>query len=592
MMTSKNVVLGPVVFLALVCSCTGRIFPAPDVVDAWTEDSDGEAEDGGIAEGKDDPLMDAGDNAADIDDGEDLEHEADAGADEHDQQIDGSDGASGIDDAGSQEELPPEHDRYEPIEITLFSTKNYANPYIDVDVLAHVVGPAEDYSIPGFWDGGATWRVHFAPRNAGAYQVEITCSDQSNSGLHGVTKTYRVGSSFSLTWAPHGFVRVDTQYRHYLAYDDGTWFPWIGDTNWINLYELAWERTAAKPVTLELWKTLCDKRAEYGFTLLQTVAWNPSERWLDGQYPFGGNNGSNPDLINPVSWQRVDARVQYAVQRGLVVNLLISSNGQHLAWPETQRERLQRYLVARYAAYNVIFGGGEEVDRGGFGSEDKYRHLIDTFHRQDPYRRCVGLHASGYDQILVPDDVDILQIQYYEETVPYDLMKDRARNPYLKPFINAETYYFGVATTDPLAIRRNVWRIFFAGAAGYTYGQSFVAYHKSGFGESDLTDAGTDEMRRFALWWRQPDLRWWEFSRFEDLGSGRYLAAAPNRQYAIFAESQGDFKVNLSDASGELSGRWYNAATGEFGEAVVVSAGPQVALTPPRAWSALLLTPR
>jgi len=176
--------------------------------------------------------------------------------------------------------------------------------------------------------------------------------------------------------------------------------------------------------------------------------------------------------------------------------------------------------------------------------------------------------------------------------MPYDLMKERARNPYGKPFINAETYYFGVATTDPLAIRRNAWRIFLASAAGYTYGQSFVAYHKSGFGEADLTDAGTDEMRRFALWWRQPGLRWWEFSRFENLGSGRYLAAAPGRQYAIFAESQGSFTVNLSDADGELSGRWYNAATGEFGEAVAVSAGRVVALSPPRDWSALLLEKR
>ncbi len=489
-------------------------------------------------------------------------------------------------------------DRYQPVEITLTSSKTYSNPYTDATITAQVTPPAgsgeASYSIPGFWDGGSTWRVRWAPRKQGTYGVTVTCSDTSNTGLHNKTFTYSVGPNFSATWAPRGFVRISPSTPYHFAYDDGTPFPWIGDTNWINLYELAWGRTSSRPVTDSLWQALCDRRAEYGFTVLQCVLWNDSERWLDGQYPFGGSNGTNHDVINPISWQRVDARVQYAVKKGLALYLLISSNGQHFAWPQVQRERLQRYIAARYAAYNVWFGGGEEVERGGWGSDDKYRHMISTYHSLDPYRRLVGLHASGFDQILVPSDVDIVTPQYYSgpSKVTFDLMKARARQ-FGKPFVNAETHYFKCGQPgmdDPVSIRAMTWRIFLAGAAGYTFGQAYVAYRGEGFTTSDLTDSGTQEMQRFAAWWRQSGLRWWEFTRFQNLGSNRYLAAKPGSQYVIMTEDSGAaFTVDLSDASGSLTGRWYNISNGAYGSTVTVSAGSSVTITPPGAWHVLRL---
>lgn len=503
-------------------------------------------------------------------------------------------GGSGGGGTGPQADV----DRYEPVEITLTASNDYANPYLDVELTATVtppVGSGEDpYTIPGFWDGGSTWRIRWAPRNAGRYQVSVASTDTTDAGLHGQSFETVASDSYSAQWAPHGFFGIDPATTYYFQRDDGSPFLWVGDTNWINLYEHAWDQPL---FTDENWQTLCEQRAAYGFTLLQAVVYNHSEHWDDGEYPFGGSQGTDHDVINPVSWQRVDARVQYAVQQGLVAYLMTSSNGRHLEWPELQRERLYRYIVARYAAYNVAFGGGEEMDLGGFGSDDKYRHMIDQLHTLDPYHRLVGLHAGGVGVMLVPDDVDFLLIQYYTNDISFDESEAASRG-HGKPFVNGETWYFDngqPGMDDPVTIRRMAWRIYLGGAAGYTYGHMGIVVatgssHPTTYDLGDLTDGSAEEMRKISSYLRQPGVRYWTWTRFEDLGNGRYLSAAPGAQYVIHTEgSANSFTVDLSDATGTLSGSWYDIAGDAAAGTVTLTAGPAVSIDPPGPWHVLLL---
>jgi hypothetical protein len=476
------------------------------------------------------------------------------------------------------------------VELVLTAQSSYGNPYLDVELTAEVTPPAgsgeDPYTIPGFWDGGDTWRVRWAPRSPGLYEIRTTCTDTTDAGLSGRVFTWTASSAWSAQWAPRGFVKIDPDTQHYLACDD--------DTNWINLYERAWDQPQ---FTDEHWRELCDRRAEYGFTLLQAVVYNPSEHWEDGEYPFGGADGTDHDVINPLSWQRVDERVRYAVQQGLVVYLMTSSNGQHFEWPEEQRERLYRTMVARYAAYNVGFGGGEEVDRGGFGTDDKYRHMIDSLHNLDPYRRIVGLHAESVGVYVVPEDVDIFVIQYYTSDIDYDTGHETSRT-WGKPFVNGETWYFDSGNPgmdDPVTVRRMAWRILLGGAAGYTYGHMGIAVssgssHPGGYDMADLTDESADEMRTVSTWLRQPGLAWWAFSRFEDLGSGRFLSADPGRQYVILTEGNGSvFDVDLSDASATLSGRWHDIAADAASDEVSIEASGAATISPPGPWHVLRL---
>jgi len=505
-------------------------------------------------------------------------------------------GGSGGGVADASTDAPTaDHDRYEPIEIELAASGNHGNPYVDVELTASVTPPSGSgeaaYTIPGFWDGGQTFRVRFAPRHAGTYTVTTESSD--DAGLDGQSFTFSVSNAYS-PWAPHGFVNVDSKSKYYFSRDDGTPFLWVGDTNWINLYERAWDQPLFSDT---MWQTLADTRASQGFSVLQCVVYNDSEHWEDGEYPFGGTAGDDHDVVNPVSWQRVDSRVQYAVKKGLVVYLMTSSNGKHFAWPEAQRARLYRYIVARYAAYDVGLGGGEEVDRDGFGTDAKYQHMIDTLHALDPYRKMVGLHATNTGVKVVPDLVDFLLIQYYTNQISFDESESASRQ-YQKPFVNAETWYFDngkTGMTDPVTIRRMAWRILLGGAAGYTYGHMGIAVpngssHPGKYDLGDLTDGSAKEMQKLAEWFRQPGLEWWTWSRFDDLGSGRYLSGNPGKQYAISTETSGAaFSVDLSDASGTLSGEWFDMATGNSAGTVSVQAGASVNLDPPGPWHVLRL---
>jgi len=511
----------------------------------------------------------------------------------------GSDGrlddATGPDAIAADSGPTPALDRYEPVEISLTALNDHANPYVDVELTAFVEPPAGSgeapYAIAGFWDGGNVWRLRWAPRSAGTYTVRTECSDPTDAGLHGQGFAFGVGSTYSLEWAPHGFLGIDTIARHYFERDDGTPFLWVGDTHWVNLYEVAWDQPIA---TDDYWRTVCDARAEQGFNVLQAVVYNDSEHWDDGEQPFVG---SDPDRINPVSWQRVDARVTYAVRRQLLVYLMTSSNGMHFAWSEAQRARLYRYMVARYAAYDVAFGGGEEVDRGGVGGDAAYRHMIDSLHNLDPYRRLVAMHATDTGVKVVPDDVDFLLIQYYTSDIDY-LEGERCSRTYGKPFVNGETYYFQngqPGMDDPATIRRMAWRILLGGAAGYTYGHMGIVVptgspHPSSRDVSDARDASAEEMRKVAAWLGQPGLSWWRFDRFEDLGSGRHLSGESARQYVIHVEDDAtSFAVDLSDAAGTLSGEWYDIENDAAAGMVAVPASAAVTISPPGPWHVLRL---
>lgn len=514
-----------------------------------------------------------------------------------------------------------EADRYGPVELTFYSTKDRSNPYLEVDITAHIQPPSDSgepaYDIPGFWDGGNVWRVRWVPRHAGTYSVVVTASDVGDAGLHGQQFSTRVGPRMS-SWAQRGFVRVDPTQPYALRFDDGTRFWWLGDTQWISLYEVGWGRTAQSAITDDLWRKMVDHRRAVGFTVIQCVVWNSSVGWLDGVFPFV-QGGKDLDRIDPRSWKRVDERLRYAVWQGLLVNLMLSSGGEHFRdadWTPARRERLLRYIVARFAAYNVAFGGGEEIDMYDDKAavpdpqkEAKFREFVATLHRADPYHRLVGLHASDFDRVLVPDAVDIVQTQYggrkdgkFKKT-DIELMRKRARQ-FGKPFINAETAYFSRTDRDPdLArpetFRRLAWRVYMSGAAGYTYGNAHWVIGGTQGPHAppvvlpiDLEEAGVHEMRKLALWYKQTALDWAELTQFRDLGDQRILASNPGRHYVMLVEDKRGPPVtlDLTESQGKFRGRWFDIVRGEFTKTIALPGGRKHRIAVPGPWNILHLT--
>ena len=73
------------------------------------------------------------------------------------------------------------------VELSFESEKIYADPFADVTLDLQLLGNGRLYTVPGFWDGGSTWRVRFVCPAAGTWQCKTVCSDTANAALHGRT---------------------------------------------------------------------------------------------------------------------------------------------------------------------------------------------------------------------------------------------------------------------------------------------------------------------------------------------------------------------------------------------------------------------
>ena len=80
-----------------------------------------------------------------------------------------------------------------PTEWSYASGKQYDDPFNQVDVDAIVTLPSGgEERVPGFWAGGSTWRVRYAPPAPGSYKIRSVCSDAKNRDLHDQTMTLHV----------------------------------------------------------------------------------------------------------------------------------------------------------------------------------------------------------------------------------------------------------------------------------------------------------------------------------------------------------------------------------------------------------------
>src|SRR5262245_34381870 len=75
--------------------------------------------------------------------------------------------------------------RWSRFERTLESSAKYENPVQEASLTAWFISPGgQTNKVYGFWDGGTTWRVRFAPNQTGKWTWRTECSDAKNSGLH------------------------------------------------------------------------------------------------------------------------------------------------------------------------------------------------------------------------------------------------------------------------------------------------------------------------------------------------------------------------------------------------------------------------
>lgn len=118
--------------------------------------------------------------------------------------------------------VPGAGEQWQRVEVVI-DGPHHGNPFVDVDVRATFTSGGREVTVPGFYDGGGTYRIRFLPPEPGTWSFRTRSNARSLNGLVG---TVEVAASDR-----RGPVRVDGQYD--FAYSDGTRFAPLGTTAYV-----------------------------------------------------------------------------------------------------------------------------------------------------------------------------------------------------------------------------------------------------------------------------------------------------------------------------------------------------------------------
>ncbi|MBD3384875.1 DUF4038 domain-containing protein [candidate division KSB1 bacterium] len=461
--------------------------------------------------------------------------------------------------------IPAQVAEYDLFEITLVDPSVAGNKYTDVWLRGTFQGPTRTIEIDGFWDGGNRWKVRMAPVEEGNWSYTIT----SNRAA------LETSGSFLCTASDHkGFIVQNPDHPYTLMREDGTPWLWKGDTSWRGmLLTIPYETR---------WKDYIDFRAAHGFNAVQfqVVSYIRGDNFWrnEGGLAFGLTNGSkNYDLLNPYYYQWIDRRIEYALSKGVIPVPFFTWAQEIAKYQPYQFERYLEYLVARYAAYNVIWSLSGEYDEAyqlGLTSSD-WISYGQTLKSSDPYDHIVTLHATGQSSSREFGHSNWLDVimQQIKPAWHNALLGDRV---FTKPVVNGEYGYAGKVEDD--WVRIGAWDIFTAG--GFFTAGFFTTYapDKGGW---DLFGNYQQQLELQILFNFIERTKWWEMSPRDDMVTNGHCFTKLGEEYVIYAQHGGATSINLTDVSGSLPMQWLNPRDGTYSDPVDVEGGSWVNLSPP-----------
>lgn len=310
---------------------------------------------------------------------------------------------------------------WETQEIIFQASRDYANPYAEVDSWIELEGPGFAKRVYGFWDGGRTFRVRFVTTAPGEWHWRSGSNQPADTGLNG-----GAGKLKAIDWTEaekvenpnrRGFVRSSAN-GHALRYADGTPFFLVGDT-WLaaSTWRLPWRGTPATPGYVPAsgisFEEAVGYRKRQGYNSVSFItafpnwaadyhgatfanadgvylrnAWEKFGHWAPdaristadgatttakdmpdehGNRPFemmpGREDGlANFDRLNPAYFRSLDRKMRYLAEEGFVPFVETVRRDNCPSWKayfdfNRSYGRYVQYLIARYGAYNLVFSG-------------------------------------------------------------------------------------------------------------------------------------------------------------------------------------------------------------------------------------------
>jgi hypothetical protein len=510
--------------------------------------------------------------------------------------------------------------QWQPHEIELTAQRDYANPYLDIEIWAWVTGPdGSERRVYGFWDGGSTWRIRFSPTAPGqwSYRTEASVDDPGLVGATGqIACVAPTDEDVAANPLARGFVQVSAD-RRYFVHADGTPFFWLGDTCW-----MAGNRVGFADGTFE--RYFLDRQAKGFNVVLMYVgfpAWSPEHTGRGGWDPndYVPNEGGpvfteRYTLVNPAYFQWLDRRIAWLNAHGFVPYLLPARrdninnpDGMLLEgyWP------YMRYCAARYGAFNLVWGLQGELDYQHASSmEDANRMGDDLKIERNPHGHPISFHplartgdrfnrSRWLDFHFVQSGHSLSSIHGRAVDDPFKAWHARPTRPvqYEEPWYenmgNSAGRFSGQierrATT--YNIRQQGYAGVLQGTRGYTYGAHGLwnwttddgkFLHAAIFAvpepwQTAMHYEGSSQMIHLRRFFENID--WWDLEPARDLVSPygfepanadatwAYCGATPDRRVVAAYLERDCPAVTLHELAAPLYlARWYDPRTGEWTE--------------------------
>ena len=391
---------------------------------------------------------------------------------------------------------------YSPCEITFdlsaADLTAHPNPYVSAQLHAEFRSPHfKTYLMPAFWDGARKLIIRFTPTESGQWTWRTTSNLAAFDAKQGA---FNAAASDS-----PGFINAAN--FHHWATDDKKphlWMGYIADRfPFANQNEFEQQLSEA---------------AQNKFTHFRgSILGSPADR---SRVCLG------PDKPNPAYFDELDRRVLAIHKRGLTIDLILASNPDYVTslFPDWRaRERFIRYLVARYAPFNVTWQGVEEFEDYTNG-RPLLKELGLNLKKLDPYQHPRSSNAKVTSSPLLPDG----WMNFVIETTTDDVIGSVEHQLYQVPFVGVtDAKHLWNATMDgqyPEFRGEN--------AAVCKYWFDFIA-----------------------------DTRHWELEPYFDVDGAR-ATALEDVEYVAYVENPGPpVEVSVEKHSYDVS--WFNPATGE-----------------------------
>ncbi len=439
---------------------------------------------------------------------------------------------------------------YSPCEITFElspqETAAHPNPYRDVTLEAEFRSPRyRTFRMAAFWDGGGRMLLRFTPIDAGDWAFRVTSNLKRFDNFEG---------HFTATDPKQpGFLKP-ANVHHWALTDDNNRVPhlWMGDT----LLTFPWLERG-------VFDKIVDARAVQKFNHIRGVLLSPP----DGpQRAFA--SADQPEIA---AFREIESRIRYMNDKGIVADLV-------LAWTPTQfaklfpsweeRERYLRYVVARYAAFDVTWqlANEFEADQGG---RVLLREVGQLLRKLDVYGHPRTAGALETSTPLLGDG----WADYAAYGSGDDSLGSIEHQLYAVPFVNLRfasedsgAGRSGPQDVDTDAFRRRLWNSTMDGQY-----PTFSNTGTSGAGKLpvDAKYADSPGAKQMTVWFEFfSRTRHWELEPYFEVDGGRAVALERPREedtegieYVVYLEKPGPVEIVLPKHG--YDAEWFNPANGE-----------------------------